>query len=375
MQNGQIEEIIPFHGMTNQKGHLLSILLLNLQVLRILAENCQISNVTTDGSLSMIVGEITFSDYYYFYIGGLIGEIKNCKLSNCRNQGSISTKIGALYDKDYYMNASIYLGGLVGSGEIEINSKSSINSCENLASLEAISGSSNNGTPSVYIGGIGGFNMDNAQIESCCNNAPYIICKNTGNKEISACIGGIIGGFFTSPYSSGYIHNSYSSTTNITYGVWLHSRAYLDYGGISAIYTSGTNNLYSANFSPSDFVITPYNVGNNNIPLRNGFSGDASYRKQEMKSQEFTDELNLYYTLNGENAKWYFDGSNYPCINENNASGINSIVADKTIDIDLRLPVEVYRIDGVKISNTIDNIPAGFYIIRQGNITKKIAVK
>ena len=52
-------------------------------------------------------------------------------------------------------------------------------------------------------------------------------------------------------------------------------------------------------------------------------------------------------------------------------SGVSQI----QVDIDSSLPVEVFNLNGVKIGNSISNLPAGLYILRQGSTAKKIAVK
>lgn len=58
------------------------------------------------------------------------------------------------------------------------------------------------------------------------------------------------------------------------------------------------------------------------------------------------------------------------------SSGIDNIIDTNTPDeIDYTAPVEVYNFQGMKVATTTDNLSAGIYIIRQGNIVKKIAVK
>lgn len=58
-------------------------------------------------------------------------------------------------------------------------------------------------------------------------------------------------------------------------------------------------------------------------------------------------------------------------INEVDFSGIEYVL----VDIDSSAPVQIYNLNGVKVADTMDNIPAGIYIIRQGNKSKKIIVK
>lgn len=62
---------------------------------------------------------------------------------------------------------------------------------------------------------------------------------------------------------------------------------------------------------------------------------------------------------------------NFSNIEAFNFSGIE----DLTVDFDFEKPCEVYSLNGVLIGNSIDNLPSGVYIVRQGAIVKKIAVK
>lgn len=42
---------------------------------------------------------------------------------------------------------------------------------------------------------------------------------------------------------------------------------------------------------------------------------------------------------------------------------------------DSNLPIEVYNINGTKVGNTIDGLPAGIYITKQGKIVEKLIVR
>ena len=54
------------------------------------------------------------------------------------------------------------------------------------------------------------------------------------------------------------------------------------------------------------------------------------------------------------------------------ASGIEDVVADNDVNA---APVEVYNLSGVKVSNSTETLAPGIYIVRQGTVTKKIAVQ
>lgn len=53
-----------------------------------------------------------------------------------------------------------------------------------------------------------------------------------------------------------------------------------------------------------------------------------------------------------------------------NFSGIEYISSDK-----IDYPIEVFNLDGIKISDNTNNLPDGLYIVRQGKEYKKFLVK
>ncbi|MDE7474517.1 MAG: leucine-rich repeat domain-containing protein, partial [Duncaniella sp.] len=54
------------------------------------------------------------------------------------------------------------------------------------------------------------------------------------------------------------------------------------------------------------------------------------------------------------------------------AYDFTSAIADIATDIDPAAPVEVYNVSGMKVADSIDSLPAGIYIVSQGNTVKKI---
>lgn len=62
----------------------------------------------------------------------------------------------------------------------------------------------------------------------------------------------------------------------------------------------------------------------------------------------------------------------------NDTSGIEDVVVsdgEENSEIDFNQPVEVYNINGMRVAASVDGLPAGFYIVRQGKAVKKIAVR
>lgn len=56
-------------------------------------------------------------------------------------------------------------------------------------------------------------------------------------------------------------------------------------------------------------------------------------------------------------------------------TGIDNVTADGADDIDFGVPLQVYSLQGIMIAGGIDDLPAGIYIVRQGDKVKKIAVR
>lgn len=58
-------------------------------------------------------------------------------------------------------------------------------------------------------------------------------------------------------------------------------------------------------------------------------------------------------------------------IKESDFSSIEEVIAE----LNPNASIEVYNLNGVKVADTIENLPIGLYIIRQGKVAKKVAVK
>ncbi|MGM9747615.1 MAG: leucine-rich repeat domain-containing protein [Candidatus Cryptobacteroides sp.] len=65
----------------------------------------------------------------------------------------------------------------------------------------------------------------------------------------------------------------------------------------------------------------------------------------------------------------------FSIISEEEYDGVDNIISDENNDIDFSTPVQVYNLQGVMVSDTVNNLANGIYIVRQGNNVKKIAVR
>lgn len=65
----------------------------------------------------------------------------------------------------------------------------------------------------------------------------------------------------------------------------------------------------------------------------------------------------------------------FSIISEEEYDGVDNIISDENNDIDFSTPVQVYNLQGVMVSDTVNDLANGIYIVRQGNNVKKIAVR
>ncbi|MDE6083648.1 MAG: leucine-rich repeat domain-containing protein [Muribaculaceae bacterium] len=80
----------------------------------------------------------------------------------------------------------------------------------------------------------------------------------------------------------------------------------------------------------------------------------------------------LYMSETGKEASKDIDPwKNFKNVKVYDPASIEENIADFNEDA----PCEVFNLNGVKIADSTDNLPAGIYVIRQGNTAKKIAVK
>lgn len=74
----------------------------------------------------------------------------------------------------------------------------------------------------------------------------------------------------------------------------------------------------------------------------------------------------------------YADGPIYEVAVNVDSAGIDEVISDSAVDgnntIDYDAPYEVYSINGVYLGDSLDNLMCGFYIVRQGNVVKKITL-
>lgn len=124
-----------------------------------------------------------------------------------------------------------------------------------------------------------------------------------------------------------------------------------------------------------DSLVVSKNTGTYNCPNIEAVYYQAEH-PVEFKSTLFLDEtyrsatLYVPYTAVTE-AKKTMPWSLFKDIQGHDFSGIEYVVDD----LDINAPVEVYNLNGVKLGESTDNLPAGIYILHQGSTIRKVAIQ
>lgn len=115
------------------------------------------------------------------------------------------------------------------------------------------------------------------------------------------------------------------------------------------------NNLTEINYNTDDPVEGEKNIFSNEV-----YSNATLYVKEEALDK--VDHC----------APWiYFDNvevKDFP-------SGVEEIIYNPENGIDPNAPIQIYNLSGQPIASSIANLAPGIYIVRQGKVTKKIAIK
>lgn len=102
---------------------------------------------------------------------------------------------------------------------------------------------------------------------------------------------------------------------------------------------------------------------------------------QSRKNNEATNvEIKALQTCKIIAESLYANGPVAEFVVNNNMSGIDDIIVNDNSgksgsDIDFNAPAEVYNLQGYLVSESIENLPAGIYIVRQGRNVKKIVIR
>lgn len=268
-------------------------------------------------------------------IGGVCGRASwNSKIRNCSHSGIFD--VGDHEKLLHSMSEIVMIGGIVGEGNNCVIEMCENNSSQVLCYVEPFRDSGWKMTVTVGIGGISGSGGKTSYCRSIIDEI-RVANESYGN-DILLYLGGINGGITSNPN----VVNCYSVIKNVDLikGELWSGGGGVFYGGINAK-TSGSS--YSkANFSNSDYSIDL--PGWISIDAKSGDNGDDSFSSEQMKTDNFLNQLNTYSFIEEGKGIWKADENGYPCIAETHyLTGINRIILNKGTD------KHVYNLNGQQL--------------------------
>lgn len=325
--------------------------------------------------------------YGSFSAIGLFGSTHNATFKNIRIANVLidfitKTNVGALVGSNS-VNTEILIdnchvynglvkshngGGLVGTCSSKDNAIIIISNCSNSVTIESDFRAN---------GVIGRLLSDKGSIYNCINS---------GNVRGHSSASGIVGILYGSVYNccnAGTLGSSghdagivgQASPKKSSKGIY-HC---VSYGQLKETYSAAI--LYD-NLTNS----TSYNIEDNYYlsDYKCVYSTKNVYRyhnhalsSQELKSHETLQNLNS--TTNNLYCKWVAGKDGYPILDfySDFLSGIQDIRINDSInlDIDYNKPLTVFNLNGIRVSDAIDNLASGFYIVQQGAIVRKLVIK
>lgn len=345
--------------------------------------NVEIRNLKLLGDVNLTC--IPHDDALYVYVGGMAGEIwgNKCVVENCICDVNVNlTNFEGTKD---YMNTG-GVGGFFGKGgEYFGNVRCGvIRYCKNNGKITCIGG--NNKPFYLGLGGIIGHNEGDCVIEYCENNSSLFstialrkeyfggivgmmsaygtqirFCRNILQKaEIydifhtsynfndyhyyTVCVGGIVGDFLADNRNglSYGITNCYSVIGSIdTNSLANDDDKHLYYGGIASC---DDESVLSSPICKSNF-------SNNNVQFvsdmkrSNVINDNTSFTSEQMKTEAFLNDLNLYSMLELDSPVWILDSNdNYPHVIVNNeTSRVDRIKKDVEKD------TSIYSLSGQRL--------------------------
>lgn len=339
------------------------------------AENCIITNVKTFVNIDYAREKTSSGIGYEIYIGGVGGQVTYSTLTNCINAGNMFVDFGRKgYNSEYYSKESVvHVGGISGS-----MNKSFFMGCGNVNNKFEVhlAGSCNTSYGYIRIGGVAGSTVSSGTtLRACYNNSQQFIAEYYGSStDNRIAIGGICSSSTFYSMDSGGIYNCYSSTTQYT-----TNTRYFYYGGISGLASGNATNKRAANFSPNNL-----SVSNGGI---RGYDGSDSFSQNQMSTDDFLNELNIYPILSESEYCWIKNNIGFPYFILRNDSSISDIekthqtvhINGNTLSTDFPTHIEMYTLEGKCYFNgstdMISNIPKGIYILKIAQETKKIIIR
>lgn len=336
------------------------------------AATSEFCNVTVESTINFVRTKVSSSTgtVYNHRIGGVVGSSESCEYYNLKTITKLDFTFGSSSGNNCYGNVNLYVGGIVGYGD---NNKFELCKTVNDFSI-GINGYvtdsyyTTRGTSVVRYGGIVGSDFgDKTEILSCyaiTNN--FTGCHYNGTYDtVSFCYGGIAGSFAENS-SKAKILNCVAKT--IKYSItghnyswvaaWYHTNS--SFGGISI----NTPKTFGGCYSNNDVNKKTSKV-EKDVEYE---GGSTSFSLEQMNTQAFVDEINLYGRLELGIESWTLDeNGKLALVVPDVANSIKPVV--KSSDSDR---LEIYDLNGRKRSV----VQKGINILKSADGTvRKIYIK
>lgn len=357
----------PFKGSYDGDNHIISgIYITEYENMYDNFSNIGVFGTTTNSTIQNLRIMNCLIDTNKGYVGGLVGY----------SSGNKDVLIENYHVYDGYIKGE-YVGGLIGKGTCNNKVTLKISKCSNSATIKS----------DFRANGIAG------QLAS--TQSQVINCLNTGTINGVYSASGIIdytkGSIYncynagsvttTKSYASGILGSSSPETTgNGIYNCVNYGNLYTESANYDAAAILTKNSVSTSFYLQDNYYIDTYPLAfsSKNVISKNNHGLSSS----QMKSQDTVTNLNN--STNGNKSffsKWILgkDGLPtfdwYPDLLAEMKANIEQIKTDDhQADIDYNKPVEVYNLHGIKIADSVNSLSSGIYILRQGNLAKKIIV-
>lgn len=281
------------------------------------AENSKMCECVSNISINY-VREHTSTHKYNIYLGGFVGISIGNTFENCASKSRIYTTLGRYGYIDH--------GEFLVAGFCAYDKDSKCTYCGTEVDLDIRISDTYNSPMGVLIGGLFG-GAYGTTINSCYSIVSNVYYMNHENSIISLNIAGLsCEHTITSNLGNTGVSNCYAIVKKVTAGTG-NINTPVRFGGMLKSYTDYKSECYISNYSNNDVEFDCAKLS-----IKRGYDGLTTFSSSEMLTEEFVDELNLFFTLNGKEALWHIGKNGYPVIwdvFETNTSDVTNYVIDK----------------------------------------------
>lgn len=296
-----------------------------------------VSNISID-----YVRKKTSTHKYEVYLGGFIGYSKGNKYDKCISNSNIYATFGRY---GYADGGILYVGGLCACDEESICTY-----CGTEANLDIRMSDSYNSPMGVWLGGLFGATY-RSTIESCYSIVLDVYYMNHENSVIALNFGGLAGSHTkSSSWDDTGVRNCYCIVKDFKAGTG-NINTPVRFGGLLCNYTDYIPQGYVSNYSNNNVYFDCAKLS-----IKRRYDGMTTFSSSEMLTDDFVDELNLFYSLNGKDGLWHKGEKGYPVIWDGSETGKPDAIETVYQDSKTGMKQGKYIIDGKLVIINIEGV-------------------